>query len=58
VAGGFPARLGDGDRPGVIAAADLARRLPLTGRDTTDINVEGDAGLAQRWWDNTAHVSG
>jgi hypothetical protein len=36
----------------------LTRRLPLTGRDTTDINVEGDAGLAQRWWDNTAHVSG
>ncbi|GAA1579341.1 MULTISPECIES: maleylpyruvate isomerase family mycothiol-dependent enzyme [Kribbella] len=33
----------------------LTRRLPLT---DGDITVEGDAGLAQHWLDNTAHVSG
>ncbi|MFE0024028.1 maleylpyruvate isomerase family mycothiol-dependent enzyme [Amycolatopsis sp. NPDC059021] len=36
----------------------LTRRLPLTGREITDISVEGDAGLARHWLDNTAHVSG
>ncbi|MEU1448571.1 maleylpyruvate isomerase family mycothiol-dependent enzyme [Streptomyces mirabilis] len=35
----------------------LTRRLPLTGRETTDINVDGDADLAQHWLDNTAHAS-
>jgi hypothetical protein len=36
----------------------LTRRLPLTDRAATDISVDGDADLAQRWLDNTAHVSG
>ncbi|MFC0532392.1 maleylpyruvate isomerase family mycothiol-dependent enzyme [Phytohabitans kaempferiae] len=35
----------------------LTRRLPLTGRETTDISVDGDTDLAQHWLDNTAHVS-
>jgi uncharacterized protein (TIGR03083 family) len=36
----------------------LTRRLPLTGREATGISVDGDAGLARHWLDNTAHVSG
>jgi uncharacterized protein (TIGR03083 family) len=36
----------------------LTRRLPLTGREATNISVDGDTGLAQHWLDNTAHVSG
>jgi uncharacterized protein (TIGR03083 family) len=36
----------------------LTRRLPLTDREATGISVDGDADLAQRWLDNTAHVSG
>jgi uncharacterized protein (TIGR03083 family) len=36
----------------------LTRRLPLSDRETTDINVDGDIDLAQQWLDNTAHVSG
>lgn len=36
----------------------LTRRLPLTGREATDISVDGDTDLAQHWLDNTAHVSG
>jgi uncharacterized protein (TIGR03083 family) len=36
----------------------LTRRLPLTDRETTGISVDGDIDLAQRWLDNTAHVSG
>jgi uncharacterized protein (TIGR03083 family) len=35
----------------------LTRRLPLTGRETTGVAVDGDAGLVQHWLDNTAHVS-
>lgn len=44
-----------------MASADpgrcIARRLPLTDRDATDIRVDGDTDLAQHWLDNTAHVS-
>jgi hypothetical protein len=36
----------------------LTRRLALTDREATNISVEGDTDLAQRWLDNTAHVSG
>jgi hypothetical protein len=36
----------------------LTRRLPLTDREATNISVDGDADLAQRWLDNTAHVNG
>jgi uncharacterized protein (TIGR03083 family) len=36
----------------------LTRRIPLSDRDTTHIAIDGDAGLAQQWLDNTAHVSG
>ncbi|MGN6524161.1 MAG: maleylpyruvate isomerase family mycothiol-dependent enzyme, partial [Actinomycetes bacterium] len=36
----------------------LTRRLPLGDREATDVGVHGDAGLAQHWVDNTAHVSG
>jgi uncharacterized protein (TIGR03083 family) len=36
----------------------LTRRLPLRGREATNISVEGDTDLAQQWIDNTAHVSG
>jgi uncharacterized protein (TIGR03083 family) len=35
----------------------LTRRLPLSGRETIDISVDGDTGLAQHWLDNTAHAS-
>jgi predicted lipid carrier protein YhbT len=35
----------------------LTRRLPLTDREATKISVDGDTDLAQRWLDNTAHVS-
>jgi len=35
----------------------LTRRLPFTDREATGISVDGDAGLAQHWIDNTAHVS-
>jgi uncharacterized protein (TIGR03083 family) len=35
----------------------LIRRLPLSERETADISVDGDTGLAQHWLDNTAHVS-
>ncbi|HEV7977216.1 maleylpyruvate isomerase family mycothiol-dependent enzyme [Amycolatopsis sp.] len=35
----------------------LTRRLPLSDRETTDIRVDGDTGLAQHWLDNTAHAS-
>ncbi|WP_410673552.1 maleylpyruvate isomerase family mycothiol-dependent enzyme [Amycolatopsis sp. cmx-4-68] len=35
----------------------LTRRLPLTGREATDLTVEGDTGLAQHWLDHTAHAS-
>ena len=35
----------------------LTRRLPLTDREATKINVDGDTDLAQHWLDNTAHVS-
>ncbi len=36
----------------------LTRRLPLTGREDTNISIDGDTALAQHWLDNTAHVSG
>jgi predicted lipid carrier protein YhbT len=36
----------------------LTRRRLLTDREATNITVDGDTGLAQRWLDNTAHVSG
>jgi len=36
----------------------LTRRLPLIGHEEAGISIEGDAGLAQHWIDNTAHVSG
>jgi uncharacterized protein (TIGR03083 family) len=36
----------------------VTRRLSLGDRDATTITVDGDAGLAQHWIDNTAHVSG
>jgi len=36
----------------------LTRRLPLTGHEATNINIDGDTDLAQHWLDNTAHVSG
>lgn len=36
----------------------LTRRLPLTDRETTSIDVDGDTDLAQHWLDKTAHVSG
>jgi uncharacterized protein (TIGR03083 family) len=36
----------------------LTRRLPLTDSEATKIIVDGDAGIAQHWLDNTAHVSG
>ncbi len=36
----------------------LTRRLPLNDREATDIKIDGDTDLAQRWLDNTAHVSG
>jgi uncharacterized protein (TIGR03083 family) len=35
----------------------LTRRLALSDRETTDISVDGDTGLAQHWLDNTAHAS-
>ena len=35
----------------------LTRRLPLTGREATNISVDGDTDLAQHWLDNTAHAS-
>jgi uncharacterized protein (TIGR03083 family) len=35
----------------------LTRRLPLTDREATGISIDGDAGLAQHWLDNTAHIS-
>jgi uncharacterized protein (TIGR03083 family) len=35
----------------------LTRRLPLSDRETTNISVDGDTGLAQHWLDNTAHAS-
>ena len=35
----------------------LTRRLPLTDREATNINVDGDTDLAQHWIDNTAHVA-
>ncbi len=35
----------------------LTQRLPLTDREATDIDVDGDAGIAQHWIDNTAHVA-
>jgi len=35
----------------------LTRRLPLTGREATDISIDGDADLARHWLDNTAHAS-
>jgi len=34
----------------------LTRRRPLT--EATGVSVDGDAGLAQHWLDNTAHVAG
>lgn len=34
----------------------LTRRLPLT--DADNITIAGDAGLAQHWIENTAHVAG
>jgi uncharacterized protein (TIGR03083 family) len=36
----------------------LTRRLPLTGREATNISIDGDTDLARHWLDNTAHVSG
>jgi uncharacterized protein (TIGR03083 family) len=36
----------------------LTRRLALTDREATGVTVDGDTGLAQRWVDDTAHVSG
>lgn len=36
----------------------LTRRIPLPGREATDISVDGDTGLARHWLDNTAHASG
>ncbi|GAA2756313.1 maleylpyruvate isomerase family mycothiol-dependent enzyme [Actinopolymorpha rutila] len=36
----------------------LTRRVPLTGREATNISVDGDTDLARHWLDNTAHVSG
>jgi hypothetical protein len=36
----------------------LTRRLPLADGEATGISVDGDAGLAQHWLGNTAHVSG
>jgi uncharacterized protein (TIGR03083 family) len=36
----------------------LARRLPLTDREATNISVDGDTDLARHWLDNTAHVAG
>ena len=36
----------------------LTRRLPLTDREATRINVDGDTDLALHWLDNTSHVSG
>ena len=36
---------------------NLTRRLSLTDRDATDVSVDGDAGHAQHWLDNTAHSS-
>ncbi len=36
----------------------MTRRLPLGDGETTKINVDGDAELAQHWLDNTAHGSG
>jgi uncharacterized protein (TIGR03083 family) len=35
----------------------LTRRLPLADREAS-ISVDGDAGLAQHWLDNTAHAAG
>ena len=35
----------------------FTRRLPLTGREATDVSVDGDTDLAQHWIDNTAHVA-
>ncbi|RSM34646.1 maleylpyruvate isomerase family mycothiol-dependent enzyme [Amycolatopsis balhimycina DSM 5908] len=35
----------------------LTRRLNLADRETTNISVNGDVGLAQHWVDNTAHAS-
>jgi hypothetical protein len=37
---------------------NLTRLLPLTGREATDISIDGDTDLARHWLDNTAHVSG
>ena len=53
------------DRPATVTVTGpapsllltLTRRLPLTGRDTTDISVDGDIDLAQHWLANTAHAS-
>ncbi len=36
----------------------LARRLPLTDLEATNVSIDGDTDLAQHWIDNTAHVSG
>jgi hypothetical protein len=36
----------------------LTRRLALTDREATGIDIKGDSGLVQHWLDNTAHVSG
>jgi hypothetical protein len=36
----------------------LTRRLPLADGEATGISIDGDAGLAQHWLGNTAHVSG
>jgi uncharacterized protein (TIGR03083 family) len=35
----------------------MTRRLALTGRDATNVTVDGDADLAQHWLDHTAHAS-
>jgi uncharacterized protein (TIGR03083 family) len=36
----------------------LTRRRPLADREAIDISIDGEVDLAQRWIDNTAHVSG
>ena len=35
----------------------LTRRLPLADREAINISIDGDADLAQRWLDNSAHVA-
>ncbi|TDU89507.1 uncharacterized protein (TIGR03083 family) [Kribbella voronezhensis] len=43
--------------PAASLLLTMTRRLALTDREATGIDIEGDLDLAQHWLDSTAHVS-